>query len=267
MRFLSLFAILFVALSVVAETNECSPKESASSGALVFDFSGTVHGGHTFQCDLSYGISFNLEADKDGWQIALRHAKLRPNFAYSVPHATDDSLHIPAVKASTVNGPLFERSFIASPGTATEKFLEHSPRSVLKVTDIKISSPNSENAVGPVDELSFSVQVQLPAVGDIPVFRFANSVKGSGVAWPKVISSPDPEYSAEARHRGVQGTVVLVGVVDTDGKFKNTRVERGLGFGLDEEARKGIQSWKFRPATFDGEPVPVQITLEMNFRL
>jgi len=44
-------------------------------------------------------------------------------------------------------------------------------------------------------------------------------------------------------------------------------VVRGLGLGLDEEALKAISQWKFQPAAKDGQPVAVQATIEVNFRL
>jgi TonB family protein len=40
-----------------------------------------------------------------------------------------------------------------------------------------------------------------------------------------------------------------------------------LGKGLDESAVRTIKQWKFSPATKDGRPVAVIITIEMNFSL
>jgi len=90
---------------------------------------------------------------------------------------------------------------------------------------------------------------------------------GGGVSAPKVLYDPDPEYSEEARKAKFQGTVVLWLVVSPDGKPQQIRVTRALGMGLDEKAVEAVRQWRFEPAKKDGQPVPVQINVEVNFRL
>ncbi len=90
---------------------------------------------------------------------------------------------------------------------------------------------------------------------------------GGGVSPPRVIHDPDPYYSEKARRAYHQGTVVLWLIVGTDGKPHGIRVQRSLGMGLDEEAVKAVEKWRFQPATKDGHPVPVMINVEVNFRL
>ncbi|HUJ94670.1 MAG TPA: TonB family protein [Terriglobales bacterium] len=43
------------------------------------------------------------------------------------------------------------------------------------------------------------------------------------------------------------------------------RIDRPLGYGLDEEAIKAVQKWKFVPATNNGVPVAVAVNLEVTF--
>ena len=90
---------------------------------------------------------------------------------------------------------------------------------------------------------------------------------GGTVTAPKATYAPDPEYSDQARKAKYQGTCVLWLVVDADGLPQKIRVQRALGMGLDEEAIKAVQRWRFQPATKDGQPVPVMINVEVNFRL
>lgn len=90
---------------------------------------------------------------------------------------------------------------------------------------------------------------------------------GGGVSAPRPLYQPDPEYSEEARKAKYQGTVVLWVVVGPDGRVHNIRVQRTLGLGLDEKAVEAVRLWKFDPARKDGQPVAVQITVEVNFRL
>jgi TonB family protein len=90
---------------------------------------------------------------------------------------------------------------------------------------------------------------------------------GGSITAPKPTYAPDPEYSEEARKAKYQGTCVLWLVVDADGLPQKIKVQRALGMGLDEEAIKAVQRWRFQPATKDGQPVPVMINVEVNFRL
>jgi len=90
---------------------------------------------------------------------------------------------------------------------------------------------------------------------------------GGGVSAPRVLYQPDPEYSEEARKAKYQGTVILWVVVGPDGRTKDIKVQRSLGLGLDEKAIEAVRNWKFEPARKDGQPVAVQINIEVNFRL
>jgi protein TonB len=44
-------------------------------------------------------------------------------------------------------------------------------------------------------------------------------------------------------------------------------VRRSLGLGLDEKAAEAVKKWKFRPGYRSGQPVAVQASIEVNFRL
>ncbi|MGE0406608.1 MAG: energy transducer TonB [Candidatus Korobacteraceae bacterium] len=90
---------------------------------------------------------------------------------------------------------------------------------------------------------------------------------GGGVSAPRALFAPDPEYSEEARKAKYQGTVLLWVVVGADGRPQSIRVQRSLGMGLDEKALEAVRQWRFEPARKDGTPVPVQINVEVNFRL
>ena len=90
---------------------------------------------------------------------------------------------------------------------------------------------------------------------------------GGGVSAPRAIYAPDPEYSEEARKAKFQGTVILWAVIGPDGRAHDIRVSRTLGMGLDQKAIEAVRKWRFEPAMKDGQPVAVQINIEVNFRL
>ena len=90
---------------------------------------------------------------------------------------------------------------------------------------------------------------------------------GGGVSAPRILYAPDPSYSEDARKAKYQGTVVLWTVIGPDGRPRDIKIARSLGMGLDEKAIEALRQWKFEPALKDGRPVPVQINVEVNFRL
>ncbi len=95
-----------------------------------------------------------------------------------------------------------------------------------------------------------------------PIFRV-----GKGVSAPKPISQKGPEFSDEARSAKYQGTVVLSIVVDKTGQTRNIRIRKPVGFGLDQKAVETVSTWRFKPATKDGEPIDVELAVEVDFHL
>jgi len=83
----------------------------------------------------------------------------------------------------------------------------------------------------------------------------------------EVISKPPVQYTAEARQLKVQGDVVLRVTFLATGQVVVQGVVRGLGHGLDEEARRVAQQIRFRPATRDGRPVDMTTTITITFQM
>jgi TonB family protein len=95
---------------------------------------------------------------------------------------------------------------------------------------------------------------------------------GGDVAAPVPIYKPEPPYTEQARKDKVQGAVVTEMLVDASGNVASVRptavsLSRNLSDGLDESAIETLRTWKFKPATKKGKPVPVKVTVEVAFRL
>jgi TonB family protein len=90
---------------------------------------------------------------------------------------------------------------------------------------------------------------------------------GGGVSGPVPIYEPEPEYSDEARRAKYTGIVVVSLVVDAQGLPQRVRVVRALGMGLDEKAVEAVRQYKFKPAMYQGKPVPVEVNIEVNFQI
>jgi len=94
------------------------------------------------------------------------------------------------------------------------------------------------------------------------LFRVSAAVKP-----PRATYAPDPEYSELARRAKYQGVTVLGVIVGPDGNPQDVWVVKKLGLALDRKAIDAVRTWKFDPATRDGEPVAVLINIEVTFHL
>src|SRR5438128_2550968 len=92
---------------------------------------------------------------------------------------------------------------------------------------------------------------------------------GNGVTLPRVLVEVKPQYTSDAMRAKVQGTVLLECVVKSDGSVGDVQIVRSLdsACGLGQEAVNAARQWRFAPGTRLGEPVPVQITIELTFTL
>jgi TonB family protein len=76
-----------------------------------------------------------------------------------------------------------------------------------------------------------------------------------------------PDYTEEARQRGINGEVELEIVVRSDGTVGDVRLVRGLGAGLDQRAIDAVRQWRFSPARRLGTPVDVLVQIAVEFRI
>jgi TonB family protein len=83
----------------------------------------------------------------------------------------------------------------------------------------------------------------------------------------EVISKPAVQYTAEARQLKVQGDVILRVTFTAAGHVVVEGVVRGLGHGLDEEARRVAEQIRFRPATRNGQAVDLTTNITITFQL
>jgi len=84
---------------------------------------------------------------------------------------------------------------------------------------------------------------------------------------PRPITFANPAYSEEARRKKIEGVVLVSALVNEEGNPIDLRVEKSLGYGLDEKALDCFSQYRFTPAMRDGQPVAQRIMIEINFRL
>jgi protein TonB len=85
--------------------------------------------------------------------------------------------------------------------------------------------------------------------------------------WNKDLSD-NLKYPTQARRMGVEGTVIVVFVINTDGSIQDVEVLRGIGGGCDEEAVKIVKGApKWEPGKQRGKPVRTRMRLPIRFKL
>jgi TonB family protein len=124
---------------------------------------------------------------------------------------------------------------------------------LLSVPGVAVSEPGDNNA-GSDTSGSRVLNCNAPATSRRGVY-------------PRVIYQVSPEFSEQARRAKIQGDVVLLLVVNEQGLPEHIRITQPFGYGLDEQALNCVQKWRFKPAEQDGQPIPTQIAVEVNFHL
>lgn len=127
---------------------------------------------------------------------------------------------------------------------------------------VKLDEPASDSAAGP---LIFREPADGPAL-IIP--RPARGARNpTSALFPSCEKCPEPQYTEEARIRGIQGIVLLVVTVTEQGTADQISVIRGVG-GLTDVAVETVRHWRFKPAVGpDGKPFATRTPMEVNFRL
>jgi protein TonB len=84
---------------------------------------------------------------------------------------------------------------------------------------------------------------------------------------PMPTSSISPIYPEAAKTDQIEGLVIVQAFILTDGTVGETIILKSLRDDLDQSAIDAIQNTTFEPATADGNPVAVWISMPINYRL
>lgn len=88
----------------------------------------------------------------------------------------------------------------------------------------------------------------------------------SGIQAPRKIVDVKPIYPALAQTARKEGVVILETIIDARGNVEAVRVLRGYDL-LNQAAVDAVSQWRFTPALLNGQPVPVVMTVTVNFSL
>ena len=89
---------------------------------------------------------------------------------------------------------------------------------------------------------------------------------GGQIKEPKKLKNVNPTYPDIAKQARVQGVVILECTISPQGKVTDVKVLRGIPL-LDAAAIEAVKQWVYSPTLLNGVPVPVIMTVTVNFRL
>jgi len=89
---------------------------------------------------------------------------------------------------------------------------------------------------------------------------------GGQIKQPKKLKDVAPVYPDIAKQARVQGVVILECTISPQGKVTNVKVLRGIPL-LNESAMGAVRQWVYTPTLLNGVPVPVIMTVTVNFKL
>jgi TonB family protein len=101
---------------------------------------------------------------------------------------------------------------------------------------------------------------------------------GPGVIPPKVVYQVPPDYSEEARKKKLHGRTLVTLIVEANGNPVDIRIKESMAdtvarkyrkaaLSLDEKALEAVRGYRFAPATYQGNPVPFTLNIEISFQI
>jgi TonB family protein len=91
---------------------------------------------------------------------------------------------------------------------------------------------------------------------------------GGEVQAPKLIEKVPPVYPAKAKAAGIEGTVILHAIIGMEGNPLSLRVMNNqIDPDLARAAVEAVSKWRYRPTLLNGEPIEVDTTIIVNFKL
>jgi len=89
---------------------------------------------------------------------------------------------------------------------------------------------------------------------------------GGKIRPPTKVKDVKPVYPDAARSGRVQGMVIVEATIGANGKVIDAKVLRSVPM-LDQAALDAVKQWEFTPTLLNGKPVPVVMTVTINFKL
>jgi TonB family protein len=107
---------------------------------------------------------------------------------------------------------------------------------------------------------------ELSPAGPDPDWMQGVTRVGGNFTPPRKTVHVSPIYPDEALRARVQGVVIVEARIEADGTILHARILRSIPM-LDQAALDAVRQWEFTPTLQDGRPVPVMMTMTVQFSL
>jgi len=138
---------------------------------------------------------------------------------------------------------------------------------------VKLSAPTVNAPSGPVaTEEALNFEPSQPAAGLAPGLVGSSSRQpvapssAPDIKSATLISSVAPVYPAMAKNQRITGSVTIDTLIDVAGHVSSMTVVSGPTL-LQEAAKEALRHWKYEPAQLHGKPVPMHMTVTIQFKL
>lgn len=135
------------------------------------------------------------------------------------------------------------------------------PRISLEEEEANLSGAGDLTVAGgntPAKEAEEVVEPPLPSPPSAPVFLDQQ---------PGILRGAPPEYPPRALERGLEGTVVALVTIDTNGRVTDARIEQSAGQDFDGPVLETVRRLSFQPVVRDGRRWPARFRIPYEFRL
>lgn len=186
---------------------------------------------------------------KGGGNIVIPISKLGLSFSYNI--TANGSIYI---KIDNVKMKEEKITWQTNPdGVILEDLFFQLQSDSLKYDELVNWNPNEESVYDEVKDLD--------KVDEMPSFPGGESAMKSYL-------SSTVKYPIVAQENGVQGRVIVQGIIDKDGSLSDVKISRSIEPSLDREALRVVKAMpKWRPAKIKGRPVRTKCSIPIVFRL
>jgi len=185
-----------------------------------------------------------------------RNSKPTSNSANVPRVVTKASAAQPAAVPAEVKKPVLGEVHLAAPKVSQNR---NAPSATAADEGVSLSDDQPDNTSSSLGS-GLAVDSKQPSAPSMPL------PIGGDVQQAKLISSVSPIYPALAKNQHIQGAVTIDALIDATGRVTTTKIISGPTL-LHQAATDALRQWKYQPATLDGKPVPMHLTVTLQFRL
>ena len=174
--------------------------------------------------------------------------------------SSNDVIKAPAISAESVEPEIKKASLgsvrLAKPKVGRSASVQANGEMEPALESSSGAPSGGENSLG----ANFAANSTQPAAPAAPM-QIGGDVKPA-----RIISSVAPVYPALAKTQHVAGDVRVDALIDATGRVTTMKVVSGPSL-LHQAAMDALRQWKYQAAMLDGKPVPMHLTVTIQFRL